>query len=71
MEETKKSIIILDANAFISMTNIKSLGVNNKLITTADVIEELKDAKTKAFFDEIPFDIEVKHFDEKSLNFIK
>jgi hypothetical protein len=38
MEKIKKSIVILDANAFISMSNITALGVKNRLVTTSDVL---------------------------------
>ena len=47
MQNDRKSIIIVDANAFISMSNITNLAVNNRLVTTPDVINELRDLKTK------------------------
>lgn len=71
MQSNKKSIVILDANAFISMMNIKELGIKNRLVTSSGVIEELKDAKTKAFFNEIPFEIEELNYNAKSLVFVK
>jgi hypothetical protein len=50
MTEKKKNIVILDANAFISMANITELGIKNRLVTTSDVIIELKDEKTRSFY---------------------
>jgi hypothetical protein len=47
MQQQKKPILILDANAFISSSKITELGKNHRLITTSDVIAELKDEKTK------------------------
>lgn len=38
MSETKKSILILDANAFISGSKITELGKKYRLVTTSDVI---------------------------------
>ena len=47
MQSDRKSIIIVDANAFISMSNITNLAFNNRLVNTPDVIYELRDLKTK------------------------
>ena len=47
MQEQKKSIAILDANAFISMSSILHLTTQYRIITTEDVLGELKDVKTK------------------------
>lgn len=49
MQTPPKSIAILDANAFISMTSIANLATTTRLITTHDVLGELKDLKTKEF----------------------
>jgi hypothetical protein len=59
MQTDRKSIAILDANAFISMTSISNLATNTRLITTADVLGELRDIKTKEFVESLPFEIEV------------
>lgn len=59
MQTDRKSIAILDANAFISMTSISYLATNTRLITTADVLGELRDIKTKEFVESLPFEIEV------------
>jgi hypothetical protein len=55
MENSKKSISILDANAFISMSSINNLAATTRLITTEDVLRELKDLKTKEFVESLPF----------------
>jgi hypothetical protein len=43
MEEQKKPILVLDANAFISTAKVHELGIKHRLVTTPDVILELKD----------------------------
>lgn len=58
MQSDKKSIAILDANAFISMSNIRNLSANMRLVTTEDVLGELKDLQTKEFVESLPFEIE-------------
>ncbi len=55
MEKQRKSIAILDANAFISMSNILALSSQYTIVTTEDVLGELKDKKTKEFVDSFPF----------------
>lgn len=50
MIDNKKSIVVLDANAFISMVNIVDLGGKNRLITIKNVVDELKDEKSKGYF---------------------
>ena len=57
MLKERKSIAVLDANAFISMSNIMNLGANTRIVTTDDVMLELKDQKTKEFIDNLPFQI--------------
>jgi RNA-binding protein NOB1 len=71
MEPARKSIAILDANAFISMSSINNLASNTRLVTTADVLLELKDLKTKEFVDSLPYEIEVVDPDEKVLEIVK
>lgn len=71
MTESKRPILILDANAFISCAKITELGKNHRLVTTSDVIAELKDEQTKAYLEKIPFEIEELDFDEKSLEIVK
>lgn len=39
MEKQKKPILILDANAFISMLNLNELGSTHRLVTTSDVLQ--------------------------------
>jgi hypothetical protein len=47
MENNRKSIVIVDANAFISMSNITNLAISNRLVTTPSIINEIRDLKTK------------------------
>lgn len=63
MSAERKSIAILDANAFISMSNILNLCNQYRIITTEDVLGELKDSKTKEFVESLPFDIETVESD--------
>ena len=42
-----KPIVVLDANAFITAQNLLDLAANYRFITTPDVIDELRDAKTR------------------------
>lgn len=71
MQAPKKSIAVLDANAFISMSSINNLASNTRLVTTPDVLLELKDLKTKEFVESFPFEIEVVDPDEKVLQLVK
>ena len=71
MSSSRKPIIILDANAFISCSKITELGKYNRLVTTSDVIAELKDEKTKTYLETIPFEIEELDYDDKSLQVVK
>lgn len=47
MQSDRKSIAVLDANAFISMGSIRNLSSTCRMVTTEDVLGELKDLKTK------------------------
>jgi hypothetical protein len=47
MQSDRKSIAVLDANAFISMSSIRNLSSTCRIVTTEDVLGELKDLKTK------------------------
>lgn len=67
----RKSIAVLDANAFISMSNIRNLGATTRLVTTEDVLAELRDLKTKEFVDSFPFPIETINCDDKVLELVK
>lgn len=71
MIDNKKSIVVLDANAFISMVNIVDLGGKNRLITIKNVVDELKDEKSKGYFQRIPFEVEQLNFDDKSMLVVK
>lgn len=71
MQAAKQSIAILDANAFISMSSINNLASTTRLITTSDVLLELKDMKTKEFVDSLPYEIEVVDCDDKDLDLVK
>jgi RNA-binding protein NOB1 len=71
MQTPQKSIAILDANAFISMSSITNLASTTRLVTTADVLGELKDLKTKEFVENLPFEIEVVDPDQKILELVK
>ena len=53
-----KPIVVLDANAFISAQSLLALGADHRLITTPDVLAELRDAKTREMLDSFPFEIE-------------
>ena len=53
-----KPIVVLDANAFISAQSLLELGKDHRLITTPDVIDELRDAKTREMLEKFPFTIE-------------
>jgi rRNA maturation endonuclease Nob1 len=39
--------IVLDANAFISGAELLSMAATHKLITTTEVLQELRDPKTR------------------------
>ena len=47
MQQEVKATAILDANAFISISNITNLATNTNLVTSQDVLDELKDKKTR------------------------
>lgn len=53
------------------MTSITNLATTTRLITTPDVLDELKDLKTKEFIDSLPFSIEVVDPDQKVLELVK
>ena len=57
MQSERKSIAILDANAFISMSNVINLSTNTRIVTSEDVLMELRDKKTQEFVDNFPFKI--------------
>ena len=38
MQSERKSIAVLDANAFISMSNIRNLSANHRMVTTSEVL---------------------------------
>jgi rRNA maturation endonuclease Nob1 len=44
---SEQHILILDANAFISGAGLLNLGATHKLVTTQEVMEELRDQKTR------------------------
>ena len=71
MQSSKQSIAILDANAFISMASLVDLAAKTKIVTTQDVLEELKDQKTKEFVQNFPFSISTINCDDKILNIVK
>jgi hypothetical protein len=43
MSTQRRPILILDANAFMTCSKLNELGKNHRLVTTSDVIAELKD----------------------------
>ena len=53
-----KPIVVLDANAFISAQSLLTLAADHRLVTTPDVLAELRDAKTRDMLDAFPFQIE-------------
>lgn len=53
------------------MSSINNLATTTRLVTTADVLSELKDAKTKEFIESLPFEIEVIDPDEKIIELVK
>jgi RNA-binding protein NOB1 len=71
MQSDKKSIAVLDANAFISMGSVVNLSSKAKIVTTEDVLGELRDQKTKEFVESLPFEIETKDCDEKAIALVK
>lgn len=44
---SEQPIVILDANAFIEGAGLLSIAPTHKLITTEEVMEELRDPKTR------------------------
>lgn len=44
---SEKPIIVLDANAFITGSGLLDLGATHRLVTSPDVITELRDVKTR------------------------
>ena len=71
MEGERKSIAVLDANAFISMSNVINLSTNHRIVTTEDVLAELRDKKTKQFVDSLPFAVDTVHPDDKIIDLVK
>lgn len=66
-----KPIVVLDANAFISAQSLLDLGADHRLVTTPDVMAELRDAKTRDMLEKFPFKIEEIQCDKKSLALVK
>ena len=64
-------MIIMDANAFISSGNMLDLGANSILISTVEVLDELRDSKTRDKISNLPFEIETRSVGKKSLEFVK
>lgn len=67
----EKPIIVLDANAFISAQGLLSLAASHLLVTTPDVLNELRDAKTRDMLEAFPFPIQEMECDKKSLAIVK
>jgi RNA-binding protein NOB1 len=71
MQSDRKSIAVLDANAFISMSSVINLGAKTRIVTTEDVLGELRDQKTKEFVESLPCQVEVVNCDDKVLELVK
>ena len=71
MQTDRKSIAVLDANAFISMSSVMNLGASTRIVTTQDVLGELMDKKTKEFVENLPCEIETIDCDDKVLELVK
>lgn len=71
MQSERKSIAVLDANAFITMSSVVNLGATTRIFTTEDVLRELTDKKTKDFVNNLPFKITTINCDEKILGIVK
>ena len=71
MQEPKKPIIILDANAFISSSHLLNLGTANTLVSTSEVLNELRDPKTREAVKNLPFEVETKTVSKKTLELVK
>lgn len=44
---TEQPVIVLDANAFMTGAGLLELGSSHKLVTTSEVMQELRDPKTR------------------------
>ena len=53
------------------MTNISLLASKARLVTSQDVLDELKDKKTKEYVENLPYEIEIEESDEKYFNVVK
>lgn len=71
IEMAELPIVILDANAFISGQGLLELGAKHKLVTIPEVMEELRDPKTREMMEKYVFEIEEIRPDKKSIEFIK
>ena len=49
------------------MSSILNLSSQYRIVTTEDVLGELKDAKTKEFVDSLPYEIETLEADSKAI----
>jgi hypothetical protein len=58
------SVLVVDANALINGVRLE--GVAERVVTTAEVLDEIRDAKTRAFVASLPYEIHVMEPTEES-----
>jgi RNA-binding protein NOB1 len=61
---TGVSVLVVDANALINGVRLE--GVAERVVTTAEVLDEIRDAKTRAFVASLPYEIHVMEPSEES-----
>jgi RNA-binding protein NOB1 len=61
---TGVSVLVVDANALINGVRLE--GVAERVVTTAEVLDEIRDAKTRAFVAALPYEIHVMEPSEES-----
>jgi RNA-binding protein NOB1 len=61
---TGVSVLVVDANALINGVRLE--GVAERVVTTQEVLDELRDARTRAFVASLPYEIQVMEPTEES-----
>jgi RNA-binding protein NOB1 len=67
-ETQERSILVIDANAFIRCVDMSKLSQEYDIYTTNNVLTEIRDKKAKDKFLTLNFDLNTKQCDQKSFN---
>ena len=66
--ETKPRIAVIDANAIINGEGLLNLiRFNDKIVTTAEVLKEIRDKKSRDALAALPFTIETREPSDESI----